>query len=205
MIPFISPSLPLRSAIPLPPCLGTKYLRQMDFGGDQCGILHPHCPFIPIPLQELLSQRSLETRGPVSLLGMIEPVAPEFIRRKFYSNYFLVPQRGGGWRLILNLRNLNLLSQHFRMVDARHYNPVPRFRRLVGHHQPLCRLLLCSYPPIPQTVPTLQFRLKRFTSSKSFLSGSSQRLWSLQSFQQCGPSTSVGHRNPHLDAWLLRG
>lgn len=40
-----------RLTIPLPPSLGTCYLRKRDLGGDQCGIFHPfshYSPFYPL-------------------------------------------------------------------------------------------------------------------------------------------------------------
>ncbi len=47
----------------------------------------------------------------------MEPVPPADMKTGFYSPYFIVPKKGGGWRPILDLRVLNWAS--FRSRDSR--------------------------------------------------------------------------------------
>ncbi len=48
---------------------------------------------------------------------VMEPVPPADMKTGFYSPYFIVPKKGGGWRPILDLRVLNWAS--FRSKDSR--------------------------------------------------------------------------------------
>ncbi len=48
---------------------------------------------------------------------VMEPVPPADMKTGFYSPYFIVPKKGGGWRPILDLRILNWAS--FRSRDSR--------------------------------------------------------------------------------------
>ncbi len=48
---------------------------------------------------------------------VMEPVPPADMKTGFYSLYFIVPKKGGGWRPILDLRVLNWAS--FRSRDSR--------------------------------------------------------------------------------------
>ncbi len=48
---------------------------------------------------------------------VMEPVPPADMKTGFYSPYFIVPKKGGGWRPILDLRVLNWAS--FRSRDSR--------------------------------------------------------------------------------------
>ncbi len=48
---------------------------------------------------------------------VMEPVPPADMKTGFFSPYFIVPKKGGGWRPILDLRVLNWAS--FRSRDSR--------------------------------------------------------------------------------------
>ncbi len=50
-------------------------------------------------------------------MDVMEPVPPADMKTGFYSPYFIVPKKGGGWRPILDLRVLNWAS--FRSRDSR--------------------------------------------------------------------------------------
>lgn len=76
----------------------------------------------------------------------------EAIEIGFYSNYFLVPKKGRGWKPILNLRNLNNQLQN---DGTSHHNSNLRLWKLVHCPQPSGCLLPCSHPPTTQVFPKI--------------------------------------------------
>lgn len=71
-----------------------------------CSKDHSHGSFLAVEVDSLLQR------------GAVEPVPTPLQDTGFYSNYFFVPRKTGGWRPILDLRCLNgyIWKPKFRMV-----------------------------------------------------------------------------------------
>lgn len=108
-----------------------------------------------------LMRSSYNRRYSLLLLGAIELVPLEFVRRGFYSSYFLVLKRHRMWRPILNFRNLNnyILAQHFGTVTLATIIP---FLDLEDWFVALDLQDVCfvSHPPFPQVFSTLCNRIR---------------------------------------------
>jgi hypothetical protein len=53
--------------------------------------------------------------------GAIEPVGQDQVAHRFYSSYFMVAKKDGGWRAILNLKRLNqyMVYRRYKMESLR--------------------------------------------------------------------------------------
>ncbi|XP_064412326.1 uncharacterized protein LOC135355709 [Latimeria chalumnae] len=140
----------------------------------------------------------------------VEPVPEDQEGTGFYSRYFLIPKKSGGFRPILDLRRLNqsLRVEKFRMVSLG--NLIPS----LSHGDWYCALdLKDAYthvairPSIPQKVPEI---LSQWAS----LSIQGAAVWSCHSTQSFYKGTICGCRPPcqqgifvypYLDYWLIRG
>lgn len=85
--------------------------------GVSCPVSSCSNPFPPSPsLFRDSSHKRLLRQDVDSLiqLGVVEEVLPECRGRGFYSHYFLIPKKKGGWRPIVGLHCLNTFIYYFK-------------------------------------------------------------------------------------------
>ena len=78
----------------------------------------------------------------------------------FYSNVFLVRKASGGWRPVIDLKNLNshIHAPHFRMFSSKFGSKLRLKRRLRVQDRPAGCILSRTYPSQQQKVPQVRLR-----------------------------------------------